>query len=174
MNVCDDHILRTRHDSKIVHAAKRELLSLEEILTDEGDDRSKCARILRLMEGPEQCAAKGGEYLSPSHVQVSLSSLAHYALGKLKPESLQSELVMSMVRADEEYSTAAQELVDLAELGDNKYLGDLTEEVRRANPIILANTLAKVKPPLDLQRIPYRPPLEVLKAVLKALVALDN
>jgi len=57
MNVCDDHILRTRHDSKIVHAAKRELFSLEEILADESDDRSKSERILRLIQGPEQASS---------------------------------------------------------------------------------------------------------------------
>ncbi|MBZ5609694.1 MAG: hypothetical protein LAP38_15650 [Acidobacteriia bacterium] len=57
MNVCDDHILRTRPDSKTVNTAKRELRSLEEILADDSDDRSKCDRILRLMQGPEQTAS---------------------------------------------------------------------------------------------------------------------
>jgi hypothetical protein len=54
LNVCDDHILRTRHDSKILHMAKRELLALEEILADESDDRTKCERILELIEGTHE------------------------------------------------------------------------------------------------------------------------
>ena len=53
MDVCDDHILRTRHDSKTRHIARRELRLLDEILADDSDDRSKCARILDLIKGVE-------------------------------------------------------------------------------------------------------------------------
>jgi len=57
-NVCDDHILRSPNDSKVRHTAKRELRLLDEILTDDSDDRSKCDRILGLITGPEKTGGR--------------------------------------------------------------------------------------------------------------------
>jgi len=51
MDVCGDRILREIRDDKLRHRAKKELLELEEILAEESDDRSKCGRIPRLIEG---------------------------------------------------------------------------------------------------------------------------
>ena len=53
MNVCDDYILKMQRDSKTQRLAQRELRLLDEVVTDESDDRSKCGRILQLIKSPE-------------------------------------------------------------------------------------------------------------------------
>jgi hypothetical protein len=155
MNVCDDHILRSRNDSKIVHAAKRELLSLEEILTDDSDDRSKCDRILRLIQGPEQTSSE-------------------LALGNLSPELVKVQLVSGMSRVLDQYAEAGQELLEQAQLQDLPYLDDVLERVEALSPVDLVNELVRANPQLHLKRLPYLPPLEPLKAVLAMLLNEDR
>ena len=182
MNVCDDHILRARYDSKIVHAAKKELRSLEDILTDDSDDRSKCERILRLIEGPEQTSAESalGVVISGGAVRTGTADGAYLnpitveALGRISPQLLKQELATSLARVLDQYSQAGQELVDNAELGDNVYLEDLLSQAEASDPVLLANELVLANPKFDLKNLPKLPPLEPLKAFLAMLANLDR
>ncbi len=60
MNVCSDSMLQTQRNSKTKQLAKKELNLLEQIVTDDCDDRSKCDRILNLIKGPAAPPSPGG------------------------------------------------------------------------------------------------------------------
>jgi hypothetical protein len=49
-----EYILSTRHESNTRNVAKRELLSMKEILNDDLDDRTKCERVLDLIVGTQK------------------------------------------------------------------------------------------------------------------------
>jgi len=167
MNVCDDHILRTRHDSKIVHAAKRELLSLKEILTDESDDRSKCDRILRQIQDPEKTFSEselggrisGGRVRSGTADGEYLNPLAFQALRKLSPELAKLNVMDSLGRVRDEYSLAGEELIKAAQLEENWNLDDLMERVNALEPVDLVNELLRADRHFSLQDLRKRPPL---------------
>lgn len=99
-----------------------------------------------------------------------LNPAARAALGKVSPVLLKQELLDSLMRAIEDYSQAAQELLENAELENNLSLDNLFEQLQAADPVRLANELAQANPQIDLSRVPKQSPLEPLKAILAMLL----